>query len=639
MSFIIYDRLAISVARSNYEWSFFRRFDKFWNKTDNFYDTKMMIYENENPVYTEDDIDFTKFLTSLGLTFDDVLGSSMIKQYKDAEIEDYWFELREPVVQTSDDKFEYADALKYINEFAVGQQFEVEFHYGGDASGFYLVDDKSESIVIDNSDPDNPIYLVNPTMSPQEIRDLIMQEPGKYMLGTENARPLSSRGAILIMNNTPFYEYYRDPDSFKSISNKLDYPFKPIIECAFQYPGYYWYALFDYNLVNFELVSQTFPTKVTSPDNPSYYGLKWKVTYKVTQKLDESSECLVRFIDEFNRLWFTNRYNAPDPIKQTQNDYAKEYPLSKYPNVWENGKMKVDAALAMKKGDFTVMLAESFTTDYKVKEPEWWEKLLGAVVAIAGVVVGVVLCCTGSGSIVISIGTALMGASATWAVGSIALGAIAGPSSFGIVKNIAGVAQITSIAGSVFLVFGKIKNGIKSLTDLIKTKVDDFLNFFSFDKKVNVEPNIVVNDINTITDIDLDNVIDYALENNIDFKEIFINEIDLSSTKLSDALIRYQQRKLLEDKLVKGMFDLANYSYNLYNQNMRVEQIEEYKELANEYQEMLEENAPNNFYEVLGEKTFTYSMGSYDALAMLDLKIKQNIGENTINTDPAHSIT
>ena len=632
MSFIVYDRLSVSVARSNYEWSFYRRFDKFWEKSGNKYNTKMVIYDGD-PVYTEDDKVFMDFINSLGIKYDDILGEDVLDEYDDAEVEDYWFELEEPHVQTEEDPYLVEDALSHIQTFVPGQYFEVKFYYG---QNFLLPGDKSETINVDNSDLANPQYNKSYAMDPVEVRDAVMQSPGEFLIGTKSVRSSNSRGDIIIIDNKPFHENYYMPDSLTTISDKMNYPFKPCIQCSFLYPKYYFYALFDYGFENFELVSMSDPVVIST--EPTNHMIEWTVRYKVKSDLIETSACLVFFIEQFNRFWYTNRSTAPEPIRITQKDYEIDFPLSAYPDSWEDGQLLVDKSFEMKKGDFTNMIATAFTSDYDIEEPEWWEKLLGVVIAIAGVVVGVVLCCTGTGSTIISIGTSLMAASATWAIGALALGAIGGASTFGIIKNIAGMIQFASITAGVLSFYQFINVGLKNIFSSIQRKFTSMTHYFSGNNVGVIDSVNVITDITNTSQSLIDESVEYAFENNIDLKDIFPN-IDLTNHKIVEAVAKYSMKKKEDRMLVKSFVELSSAIYNNYSKNINQEYRQEIYDEIEEFRRLNEENAPGNYSKVLGDAIFSYSLGSYDAIAMLDLKVESKIGHPKGMDDPSLSIT
>jgi hypothetical protein len=639
MSFIIYDRTGPTMARMNYEWSLYRRFDNFWPKTDNLYNSKVNIYNHpDGPVFDEDDKVFTKFLNSLGLKYEDVLGSEVLSEYRDAEIDDLWFELIEPNVQSED--FKYEDAVSYITDFTIGQYFEVEFVYGKNASDYLLPDDNRQIIEVGDSDPNNPDYSETVAMEAHEIRDEIMSDPGMYLIGFKSVMPKYGRGSTVIMNNIPFLDNYFEGQK------GVNYPFTPCIDCNFQYEKYYWYALFDSNEVNFEVVDigepRVFKSSAIDQNEDTNYGVVWRVKYRVKQNIDETSPCLIKFIDAFNSKKYANRNAAPLPFRITQKDYQVEYPLSKYPEFWENGQLKVQETKDdMKKKDFAIMLSEMFSSDYSIQEPEWWEKLLGGAVAIIGAVVGVVLCCTGTGATLISIGYGLLGASITWSLGSLALAAIGGPSTYAMVKNIAGVAQISSIVGSIFTFTGYVKKSWKGIKDYFSEKIDNLFSFFEFDgSKTNVvnDTNYIVSDVSSVSTETIQQSVEYMIDNNIDFETIFPNA-DFTDGRIKEAFDKYIFEKRLDRALAQGFIDLAQGIYNNYQANMYIETMQEYDAMLQEYSDLIKDNAPGNYEKVLGDAIMSYSFGSFDAISMLDLKIEQQIGANTIESDPTIGIT
>ena len=339
---------------------------------------------------------------------------------------------------------------------------------------------------------------------------------------------------------------------------------------------------------------------------------------------------------------YTNRYLAPDPMIITQKDYAQEYPLSKYPDMWSSGYLIIDKVKNdMKKKDFALMMTEMLKFEYSFKEPEWWEKLIGFGIAILGIVVGVMFCCTGSGNILIGIGQGFLAASATWAIGSVALYAIGGNSVLSIIKVISGVMQFSSIVGSIALFIGSLGTGWKAIKDFFSEKYTTVKDWFFFDEKKNITPleEYKILDLDNVTAVDLDETIEYMFDNDIEFETLFGDKSLIADKRVSETIDRYMFKKREQKKLVNGMVDNSLEIYNNYNRNITEEEKQEIDNTIKYLQDFNRNNAPGNYEKVLGDAVFSYSNGSYDAIAMLDVKIEKQIGINMIDDDPSNSIT
>ena len=620
--FVIYDQLSPKVARNNYNWSGWRRFKDFWNLQDsNYYTERMYYWRDYSPVYDEEHTEFRKFLNILGLKWEDLLASDIQTEFHDNEVEHAYMYLFPPEDQEEEHTPEQeVDSLPGIPSspddpgFPSGYTTALDITYGG-RGGYIVPGDDTRHIKV-NQGIGDPLYQDIPSMTPEEIQQAVMADVGNMVLGLSSVGTLTNKKEYVLFNENPVEQH----TSFGSA--RKEYPYKPCIEIACKMP-FNWYVLFDDNQDTFTVTSMTSPS--ITYDNRGNKVITWRVEFTSKGFFTSSSPCISNFLDKFNELKDYNRRAAPLPIKETQKHYEQSHNRQSRFEDWfgANGLLKVSAMETNKKEEFMDLLPMAIDFDVEIEEPEWWEKALGLIVVVAGAVVGVIFCCTGGGTSLISIGTGLMYASVTWTVGALALGAIAGPSAFGIVKFIGSMAQISSITGSLILMFNSLRNMFKSsgkwFTDLF-----------------NVNP--LDNAIKTPDKIDLNMPIEDRLKQVVDLDVLdnlttYFTSAEIASPEFKRMLVKVlEEKKLVGNHVRNGLRIYRNYERLFVDTDHSMSSTTE-EESRNE------ENAPSTLDKVLGDKVFVYSLGSFDALSTLDLKIKSQIGDNTIKTDPTSSIT
>ncbi len=628
-SFIIRDTLGPAVGLQNQRWALWRRFKKAWPHNKAVYDERMYYYEDGNVV---DTVEFKRFCNIIGLRWEEFL-----EQDYD-EIESCWFELKPPTEK--DAIFSTTEMYGEMNNDVIrsGTVCTIKFQYGG-ATGVILPDDKNEIIdtttILDPglnfpNDSTTVSYQVSPNMTPEQIQAEIMSAPGLFVMSEKPRQVAGNRSHNYVANDTSYdlqTQFNHTSSQNNKRSNRYIYE-KPmcIIACDHQYG---WYPLFDDNNTTFTQTSISAVTKI--PGSTSKYGYEWTVTYTANKDIEPTDECMIRFADMFNTRPDLPKANGCVPYRVTEKDYRNIYTVNDA-RMWPNGRLSVPNSDVMKRKEFADLLGSSIDSDYKVEDPTFWEKLAAVVIIIIAVVVAIFSMGSLSGlsvlMVIAAVAWAFAMASLVLAIGSALLGYFGGPSAGNLVRIIGNCAQYVGMIATVLGIVSFVGNLVTKMSSeaIMKAAAKEAKEASA--KAATKEAGLAASK--------------KALEEGTKLaSSSFINRaVNVSGQVLMDAIsFAGDSITQVADKLVtwsSGMFRI----YQIYDQNfgemanMEQEIVDKSDELA----DLNEENA-NSKMMVFGMDVYAYSLGSYDAIAELNVKIDQQFGGWKENGDPCAPIT
>jgi len=595
MSFIVRDRLSVAVARLNHLHSIFRKFDRLWGKSGDelYYDKKLYFYRRSWSPHLREDEPFKKFLNKIGGSYTD------LEDQDYNEIEDVWFELNQPKSFTDDyTKEQIADDFYYT-----GTDFEITVKYGGLLKRVIQSEnDTYYEVTEDGIVETEPLDLI-------AIRNDIMTNIRSYLF-------VDSPDATADSDFLSSTKTYVDGISISSDITKTTNSSIPavIISSTSQY-GFY--ALFDEDNA-FTQISISDPVVWGIPETGSNVLLKeisFIVRYSSDRNLLETDTCIDIMYTEFknaidNRPKYDNTVFSPLPMATLLKDHTERYPEGDT-TLWSGGKLVVAEAKLMKRGDFIKLFEESIDTDYEPEEAEWWEVLLAIVIVILSIILAVI----SYGAAVGSLGTvgawaAAFGAAAmTLSIGSGILALVGGLSAMSTVKIIAKVAQYVGILATILGIYATIQKLIQEAA-----------------RKIALEGGRIAGN----------EAMTSAIYESIDVTLSDVMEVVYD--KITEALGFGTQFTM---EKVSNWLDIGMKIYKNVAQNEAQDDKSEAEKLEDELEQMKKENedAAASKLEILGQEYFTFSMGSFDAIAELDKKILLSMGEVEAMTDPTSKIT
>ena len=616
-SFIIRDALGPAVGVSNQRLALWRRFKAAWPHNKFIYEEKLVYYDDGSLL---DTIEFKRFLNMIGMKYQD-----LVDQDYD-EIESCWFYLKPPTIKGT--YFTAAEMLSAMNADRVyeGDRITIKFQYGGKMN--ILPGDNYE--VNNTVDPSGTVvYDQLKAMSPQQIQDEIMLNPGKYIMSQMPRQIAGQRNTYMYVENK---EYARSENSapmtateYKKSQSKL-YE-KPVCQITSD-SKYGWYSVFDSS-------SFTFRTEEVSPPIPlalgDGYGLQWTVVYIANKDIEATDPCMKTFEPMFNERPELPKANGSLPYKITEEDF-RETSEATDPDVWPNGRLSVPGSDSLKKQDFVDMIGEAIDTDYEVEEPSFWEKIVAVVIIIVAVVVSVFSMGSLAGlawpAAMAAIGFAFAMGAIVLGVGSALLGYFGGPSTGSLVKVIGNIAQYVGLIASVLGITAFVGNFVKSFSSeaIMKAATKEAATAAKTAGGKNAGKIASEAVLKEATELASSNVFTRATNvvgNNISSALSFSGD---SVTEVSRKLTTWTD----------GAFRI----YKYYDQNYgdTADIMQKNKELADNLADLNEENA-NSKMMVMGQDVYAYSLGSYDAIAETNVRIDKQGGGWYADQDPCASIT
>ncbi len=601
-SFIIRDTLGPAVAIANQRLALWRRFKAAWPHNKYLYDERLYYYQNGTILDTPE---FRKFLNMIGMKHKDLTDADY------DEIESCWFYLKPPAIKdrffTAQDMFNSMESERVI----AGERTVITFKYGGNLKT-RIPGDRYQvtETAIENG---KTTYVQHPAMKDVNIRNAIMLDPGKYCISRMPRSKKSSRNNYMYVEGVE-YDMHESSETTKSaynaVSAKIPYE-KPVVQitCTSKYG---WYAIFDYSQFTFEKISTSEPKALSLNEG---YGFTWEVEYNAIKDIAPSDPCMLEFENLFNEHNSVQKSNASMPFKTTEEDY-RENNTSTDPDVWPSGRLSVPGSDRLKKVDFTDMISECVDSDYEAEEASKWEKFLSVVIVVLAVVVTVISMGSLAGATVpaalaaMSFGFA-MGA-LVLGIGSALLGYFGGPSANSLAKQIGNAAQYVGLTSTVL--------GVMSFVGKFTQKISAVAQKAAQERSQKALGNLASDTVvASATAMDYTNAIGSIIWEQISFA--------------GDAGV----------EVAKKLTSWTQHSftiYKYYDQNFgdMADITKKNEELQDELAELNEENASSKMM-VMGQDVYASSLGSFDAIAELNIKMDKQGGSWYTDQDPCASIT
>ena len=629
-SFILRDALTPSMAVFNHRWKFYRVFNKVWPRSDDGYYTQLNFYTKDGgvPDYKE----FNDFLNIIGMSRDD-----LINQDYD-EVERAYFYLKQPDNCVLDDTFNSLDTvvpltpqevIEKMGEYAPKKNdvFKITFEYNGILNKRLPQDsyNKHETVYIHGSGSRIDSEYA---MTKAEIIEYVLNnKPGLFVLQETDSVTANSKNIYVntatepdkeVKNSTKIEPYGKNK---KKKRKKQDLPIISINTES----KYGWYSLFDYNQENFEYIKYS---NINGTEN----SFTFDVWFKVKNELDENSICISEFLTYFNEYIKDSRTSGILPYKITLDDYRSIYPpvsvsIRGYQDLWVDGRLNVVAASKISKKDFSKLIGESLESDAEPEDAEWWEKVLAIIIIIIAIIVTIFTLGTASAATLPVIATAFAYATGVLVIGGLVLSTVGGPSAQGLVKIIGNFAQITGIVAAMTGLFASIANLYKAFTkdgirEAAQKKAMEMASEGASKQAIDTMLNEALEAVSG-------SIIDRALYVGQQYLYNGLSHATDSILETSKKLINFTEQA----------FNIyRNYDQNFGEMADLEESIKNQEEELARLQELNEENATNKFL-ILGDNIYSHSMGSYDAIAELNIKIEKSIGGYYSDADPVSRIT
>jgi len=286
----------------------------------------------------------------------------------------------------------------------------------------------------------------------------------------------------------------------------------------------------------------------------------------------------------------------------------------------------------MKRVDFADMMATMIDADSEPEDPNFWEKLFAVVVIIIAVIVSIFSLGSLAGvawpAAMAMIGFAFAMGAIVIGVGSALLGYFGGPSAMGLVKIIGGVAQFMGVISSVLGLFSFIGNMIKSVSSEAIMKAAA--------KEAKTAAKTAGS--KSAGKIASETVLKEATE--LASEDFFTRATHVAANSIMDG-ISFAGDSISEiGKKLTSWTENAFTIYKYYDENYgeMADLRESAAQLADDLQTLNEENA-NSKMMMFGQDVYAHSLGSFDAIAELNIKMDKQCGGWYADQDPAASIT
>jgi len=617
MSFIVRDALGPAISNMNANFALYKRFNRVWKNDGVFYNERLVYFDGHK---VRDDKPFKDLIHMMGLTV------AQLKKQNYDEIEEAWFYLEQPEEKAQD--FDTGDTISYMvpeEKIVAGDIVEIKYDYNG-VLNQRVPEDYGREIESVYHSGTNTDYNVTNSIEPIEIRDNILADAGNYIIS--NKQILSSGGFSQINTtaSNPNHDVYQDleynnwsNDPYTNPAEKTYKYKKPVcsIKCNSRYG---WYAAFDNNQEVFEQISVSDPVGTTD-------HFSFTVEYKAKKQLESSDECVVEFNNYFNSYHGKFRKEASMPMKVTQEDYFRKYPLNN-DALWVNGRLSVPAVSQMKKKDFAELFPKMINSDSEQEEDDkaWWESFLAIILVIVSVVLAVMTYGAAApafgtiGGLAISFGVAAISLS----VSSVILTYTAGESASMYIKIIGKFANISSMLAKVFGVVSVVQNFFKSVSsDAIMEAATEK----AAEASTVATKELILNEATELAN------------------SSFVNRaINVSIGSVSESLSMVGDSFVGSTKKMFSWLDNAFSVYKYYDENYGKtgelsKELQDTKDEIEKIREQNEENAPSNLELTTSiDSVFVYSVGVYDVIAECELQ-QQNLIEKYLPRDPMENLT
>ena len=629
-SFIIRDGLSPRVAQLNMLHALYRRFNAVWPKSGGTYNKKFEYYHQDSGLIPKTK-EFRKFLNIMGMKYADL----EVPNYEENEIESAWFSISIPATVCGSNHEDASDGcddltpLQAYNEMVdqdAGEivddrifeedEISITFYYGGELKKVLGGDGQNDTHIDGTTYTNDRFELLN------GFRDEIMLDPGKYVISQKKLMNANQQDSALYLSDLKVVDY--SYDQTVTGDDDEDYQLryaKPVVFITTT-AKYGWYALFDDGTVFEKLVTTnaevTQNAKVTTHNQT---GFKFTVKYRAKKDLVSTDQCMISFIKMFNDRKVLVRTSGALPIRITQQDYVHQYPTND-PVLWPGGRLSIQKASELKRGEFAKMMSGMIDTDFKVRDAEAWEVAAAIVIAIIAVIIFalVIIFCVACGVAatpgLATLAAAFGAASLALSIGSMILAYYGGASAAYLVKTIGKVAQYTGIMSSVLGIFAFIQGFVAEVSKQAAAEIAK-----------ETAKGVVMSAVDTAM-IYLKAALSVAYE---------------AIKSAASQMLSFAEKSVVQAaEMVSSWIDQIFQVYKYYDENYgeihdAMKEAEALQKETKELEDMNEANAPH-MQDVMHDM-FTYSLGSYDALAELDLKMRKATGGWREERDPATKLT
>jgi len=422
--YVNYDRLQISIYKYNSLSALHARFKKVWEtKTVDgieCYKGSLVWWDGSR---VRDDYKFNRFTNALGVEKSQL--AENIDEGRDYdEVEQIWFSL----VQKSDESqvLEREDILEFIDEIPKNQSFRITLSTFDDR---YITKSGLTAVL----SPEGKIALEN---------DMFIDHYFQYanwFRRTASSLPLDPDAPVF--------------NSVTSNSSLNDDPYK----FAMLLPKFY-----DYSVV------QVYVKPVITKSGPKFTTI---MVLNVKKKTPDDFEVkdmepLYKYYEAY-RNKFVRNHETTEVKYSTLEASTFSIEMTKlieedYPptddSLWYKRLLRVDASNKMKKKDFAKLLQFNMDSGYRIKDTEWWEYVVGAILVILTIIIFFLTWGTTSGFLLSGWSWVIMTLSVTVAVGSYVLATEGGKSATHVVTVVGDVSMWVGVATAIVGIYSMISN-------------------------------------------------------------------------------------------------------------------------------------------------------------------------------------
>ena len=617
-SFIVRDTLGPAAGLSNQRLALWRRFKAAWPHDAATYGPYLVYYHNGALIDTHD---FRRFINIIGVKYAD------LEEQDYEEIEYAYFKLTPPpLVGREFTTLEMFDAMGTL-AIKKDDVCEVIFRYGG---ALNIIPDDSYTVVNTVKHPDTTIeYVEENAMTPQQIQDEVMSDPGMYVVSNKPIQVSGTRNQYMYSEDGEYdrREAFGPSSGIPKPKTQTNMYTVPAVQIKSQL-RYGWYGLFDDNFDNFMIDNITPPIEVKYKEG---YGYEWKVTYIATKDILDTDPCMVDFHGVFNENIDLPKTNGSVPFLVTDEDFRNEFELDD-PEMWPAGMLSVPNSDAMKRSEFCEVISMCLTTDYSPMPASKEEKIFALVVVIIAIVVTIFSMGSLAGlawpaalaaiSFAFAMGAVVLG------VGAALLGYFGGASAMKLVKMIGNASQFVGLIATVL--------GIMSFVGKFVTRMSKQYIMQAATKEAaeqtakaatkeagQAAAEKVMKEAMQLAD---QNFINRAV--NVAFDGI-TSKLSLAGDSLGQVA----------EKLTTWA-DQSFTVYKYYDQNNgEMSNLEDSIVVkVDQLKELNEENAASKI-DIFGQDIYTYSLGSIDQISEVNIKMDKQCGGWYAEQDPCASIT
>lgn len=669
MSFINRDALTPEMAITSMAYSNYRKFQKAWGTT---YlpgplpgDPDVHVYSPKLYIWNggfNTNIHFKRFVLSLGMSYEELISMDI-----DSEIDSVWFYFKPgfvwdgttvPDLSALEPIPEYDATLGleppaaqdiidiYDETFVEGDIIEVTVSYGGDLQRYIY----EHELGWEATD----IGIITTGLNKDIIRGILHAKPWFYF---GNLRHLDYDAEI--DGTIPFQIYDGNlaldtAESGELYSDSLT----PVTKVAVTVEGYEYdilaeeprydmgaFALMDNGsvfepILNAEGEQLIYDEKITTASTSRYDGEALEYSYKVkfrytdinnsTSLINEMMTYYDNWIDISDNTSYTDDVlsaGTTDTIfKSTLTSLMT--PLLETDSLYYEGHLRVDAIKYMKKRDF-LRLEAKLDTDYKVKEASWWEKVFAIVIIIIAIVVAVITQqYYAAQGIAVSVAAGAGAASLTLTIGMIALSQFGGASAAGLVKKIGAFAQIVGIVAMIAGLTAIIQNAMsRAAQEAGRQAAQASLAAGGTGVEAGAAAKVAIDQFTQQT---LLSQVGSALK-------MMATDALASVSQLFSAVGEGSLTSTQSLSIANKAMDVLNY----VTEHERKEDYQEYEDAKSAHDAEMKEYEEERFDNVLKDMAKvlmieTERVGSYDAITLLDNKIRKESPDGWFDKLEAH---